>query len=123
LCFYVNQLNSNLGGLTFEHQLIASVTAEYSADNVLSFDGAQLYPGSFQNCAFLAVLNSAASTGKQSVYLIIMGAADAAPVLIKIDGGSDTLYPKLAKTSSNRVYAVWSTSATAGIHTSLFKLY
>lgn len=119
----IDSLNSNLGGLRFEHQLIASVTDAYSADNVLSFSGSQLYPGSFQNCAFLALLNSAASTGKQSVYLIIMGAADAAPVLIKIDGGSDTLYPKLAKTSSNRVYAVWSTSATAGIHTSLFKLY
>lgn len=119
----VATLNSNLGGLRFEHQLIASVTDAYSADNVLSFSGSQLYPGSFQNCVFLALLNSAASTGKQSVYLIIMGAADAAPVLIKIDGGSDTLYPKLAKTSSNRVYAVWSTSATAGIHTSLFKLY
>lgn len=119
----ITSLNSNLGGLRFEHQLIASVTDAYSADNVLSFSGSQLYPGSFQNCTFLALLNSAASTGKQSVYLIIMGAADAAPVLIKIDGGSDTLYPKLAKTSSNRVYAVWSTSATAGIHTSLFKLY
>ncbi|WP_050641215.1 MULTISPECIES: hypothetical protein [Clostridia] len=122
----LGQLNSNwekLGGLRFDHQFIASVTAEYSADNVLSFAGSQLYPGNFTNCAFLAVLNSTASTGKQSVYLIIMGAADAAPVLIKIDGGSEALYPKLAKTSSNRVYAVWSTAATAGIHTSLFKLY
>ncbi|WP_050640991.1 MULTISPECIES: hypothetical protein [Clostridia] len=122
----IDSLNSNwekLGGLRFDHQFIASVTAEYSADNVLSFAGSQLYPGNFTNCAFLAVLNSTASTGKQSVYLIIMGAADAAPVLIKIDGGSEALYPKLAKTSSNRVYAVWSTAATAGIHTSLFKLY
>ena len=119
----IDVLNSNLGGLRFEHQFIPSVTAEYSADNVLSFAGAQLYPGNFSNCAYLAVLNSTVTTGKQSAYLIIMGAADAAPALIKIDGGSESLYPKLAKTSSNRVYAVWSTSATAGIHTSLFKLY
>ena len=122
----IDSLNSNwekLGGLRFDHQFIPSVTEEYSADNVLSFAGSQLYPGNFSNCTFLAILNSTATTGKQSVYLVIMGAADAAPVLIKIDGGSESLYPKLAKTSSNRIYAVWSTTATAGIHTSLLKLY
>ena len=119
-------LNSNLeklGGLKFDHQFIPSVTDAYDAANVLTFAGAQLYPGNFTNCAFLAILNSTVTTGSQSVYLIIMGASDAAPVLIKLDSGTETLRPRLTKTSSNRIYPVWTASATIGIHTSLLKLY
>lgn len=122
----ITSLNSNLeklGGLKFDHQFIPSVTDAYDAANVLTFAGAQLYPGNFTNCAFLAILNSTVTTGSQSVYLIIMGASDAAPVLIKLDSGTETLRPRLTKTSSNRIYPVWTASATIGIHTSLLKLY
>ena len=119
----VNQLNSNLSGLKFEHQWIPAVTDAYNAANVLTFGGAQIYPGNFTNCAFLAVLNSTATSGKRSVFLIIMGEADAEPALVKIDGGTETLYPRLTRTSSYRVYPIWTTSVTMGIHVSLFKLY
>lgn len=122
----IDILNSNLeklGGLKFDHQFIPSVTDAYDAANVLTFAGAQLYPGNFTNCAFLAILNSTVTTGSQSVYLIIMGASDAAPVLIKLDSGTETLRPRLTKTSSDRIYPVWTASATIGIHTSLLKLY
>ena len=123
----INELNSNLGklgGLRFDHQFIPSVTEKYSADNVLTFGGASLYPENFTDCAFLAVLNSTVTSGAQSVYLIIMGsAADVAPAIIRLDGSKATLYPVLASTVSHRVYTMWSAATTIGVHTSLFKLY
>ena len=108
----------------FEHQWIPSVTNAYSADNVLTFGGKQLYPGNFTNCAFIAILNSTATAGKRSVYLIIMGAsADVEPIITRLDSSTDTTYPRLTRTASYRVYPVWTATMTAGIHASLFKLY
>lgn len=107
----------------FEHQLIASVTAEYSADNVLTFDGKQMYPNSFTSSAFLIILNGSASIGKGTMYLVVFGAADATPAIIHLGGDTTGAYPKLAKTASNRIYVVWSATATAGIHANMFKMY
>ncbi|WP_244062736.1 hypothetical protein [Faecalicatena contorta] len=145
LRLHINQLNSNytdllsnvsncidainelayeqLGNLYFEHNLKSSVTAEYSADNVLTFGGVQMYPEKFVRSTFLTILNGSASTGKGTIYLVVFGAADEAPAIVNIGGDETGLYPKLAKTASNCIYVAWSATATAGVHASLFKLY
>lgn len=116
---HINQLNSNytdllsnvsncidainelayeqLGNLYFEHNLKSSVTAEYSADNVLTFGGVQMYPEKFVRSTFLTILNGSASTGKGTIYLVVFGAANEAPAIVNIGGDETGLYQNLQR--------------------------
>lgn len=119
----LNRNYQKLGGLNFEHQSLSGVTENYNAANVLNFGGQQLYPDVFSNSTFLVALNGSATLGKASLYLVVFGASGTKPAIVRLDATTDSTYPKLDTTASYRVYAVWSASATAVVHASVFRLY
>ena len=111
-----------MSGLRFENYRIAAVTGEYSAGNVLTFNDKQLYPYSFENSAFLVILNGASSTKKSSIYVIVIGNSDAEPALVCLGKNESGIYPILDKTSTNRIYVKWSATATGTMYVNIFKL-
>lgn len=126
-CFYLNQLNSKLDGLSFTAQRLPDVTGEYNANNILYHNGKLLYPENYANTAFLIALNSSVSLGKATLYMAILGAESTAAgvSIVRLDSSAaaSELYPKLERTTSGRLYVVWSQSSTALIRANIFRLF
>lgn len=101
------------------------MTGDYSANNILYHDDKIIYPGNYANAVFLIALNSSAALGKATLYLVILGleATEDGASIVRLDSIADDTYPKLSKTTSGRLYVVWSKQMTALIRANIFKLY
>ena len=123
----IDTLNNYRGGMSFSTQRLPDVTEEYSSNNILYHNGKILYPENYANATFLIALNSSVTLGKATLYLVMLGtevtAAGVSIVRLDLSTTSDEVYPKLERTTSGRLYVVWSKTANALIRANTFKLH
>lgn len=116
-----------MSGLSFTTQRLPDVTGEYNANNILYHNGKLLYPENYANTTFLIALNSSSTLGKAALYMAMLGtestAAGVSIVRLDSSAAASELYPKLERTTSGRLYVVWSKDSTALIRANIFRLF
>lgn len=119
----IKNVSDNLGNMEYSNQKFSNVTESYNSSNVLFHKGKEIYPKNFPSSAFLIVLNSGVELGKSSMYMLIIGDSETKPKIVHLGGDNTGTFPKIALTTSNRAYVVWSATATSVIRAGIFKLY
>lgn len=121
----IAEVGTNLNALKYakyEHKTFNSVTNAYSSSNILTFEGSVINGANFANGAFLVILNASATTGRSSMYLLILGANATAYYYWLIGTSDEAYHPVIGTTGSGSPYIYWSASLSATVYASTFKL-